>query len=118
MAPIIDHDGYIAAAAEPLRPLLVRLRARLARTLPDAEEIIAYNMPGFRIEETIVVGYAGFSRQCGIYLSSGAITANADGIAAVGLRATKTGVTFSPQHPIPDELVERLALDSRKDLGV
>lgn len=41
-----DHDAYIAAAPEDLRPLLVRLRARLARALPDAEEIIAYKMPG------------------------------------------------------------------------
>ena len=44
-----DHDAYIAAAAEDLRPLLVQLRAQLAKALPDAEEIIAYKMPGFGI---------------------------------------------------------------------
>ena len=115
MPEIADHDAYIAAAPEPLRPLLDQLRAQLARILPDAEEIIAYNMPGFRIDKSIVVGYAAFSKQCGIYVSNGAIDALTDDIAAAGLKATKTGVTFSPGKPIPDELVESLALASRKD---
>ena len=112
---IADHDAYIAEAPEDLRPLLVRLRAQLARALPDAEEIIAYNMPGFRIGKAIVAGYAAFSKQCGLYLSPSAITAHADEIAAAGLKSTKTGVTFSPGRPIPDGLVEKLALASRKN---
>jgi uncharacterized protein YdhG (YjbR/CyaY superfamily) len=116
METIADHDTYIAAAPEPLRPLLVQLRARLARALPDAEEIIAYKMPGFRIGKSIIAGYAAFSKQCGLYVSPGAIAAHADDIAVTGLKATKTGITFSLRKPIPDELVETLALASRKDL--
>lgn len=110
---IVDHDAYIAEAPEDLRPLLVRLRDQLARALPDAEEIIAYKMPGFRIGKSIVAGYAAFSRQCGLYVAPAAIASHADDIAASGLKATKTGVTFSPTQPIPDALVEKLALASR-----
>src|SRR5688572_13392545 len=110
-----DHDAYIAEAPEDLRPLLVRLRAQLARALPDAEEVIAYKMPGFRIGQTIVAGYAAFSKQCGLYLAPSAIASQADAIAAAGLKSTKTGVTFSPGQPIPDGLVKKLALASRKD---
>lgn len=110
-----DHDAYIAEAPESLRHLLVRLRDQLARALPDAEEVIAYKMPGFRIGQSIVAGYAAFSRQCGLYLSPGAIASHAGDIAAAGLKATKTGVTFSPAQPIPDELVRALALASRRD---
>jgi uncharacterized protein YdhG (YjbR/CyaY superfamily) len=108
-----DHDAYIAEAPQDLRPLLVRLRAVLARALPDAEEVIAYKMPGFRIGKSIIAGYAAFSKQCGLYLAPSAIEACADDIAAAGLRATKTGVTFSPNKPIPDALIEKLALASR-----
>jgi uncharacterized protein YdhG (YjbR/CyaY superfamily) len=43
-----------------------------------------------------------------------AITEHAEEITAAGLKATKTGVTFSPHKPIPDDLVERLARTSRK----
>lgn len=112
---VSDHDEYIAGAPEDLRPLLVRLRSQLARVLPDAEEVIAYKMPGFRLGTSIVAGYAAFSRQCGLYLYPTAIAAHADDIAAAGLKFTKTGVTFSPGRPIPDELVEKLVSASRRD---
>jgi hypothetical protein len=39
-------------------------------------------------------------------------------IASAGLKATKTGVTFTAQKTIPDELVKKLALASRSELGL
>lgn len=113
-----DHEAYIATAAEPLRPLLANLRAQLARALPDADEVIAYNMPGFRIGTTIVAGYAAFSRQCGLYVAPAAIAALAADIGATGLKATKTGVTFPPGKPPPNSLIVALAQASRKAHGV
>lgn len=113
-----SHDAYIAAAPEHFRDLLGRLRAQLARALPDAEEVMKYDMPGFQIGETIIAGYAAFSKQCGLYVAPGAIAAHADEIAALKLKATKTGVTFSARRPITDELVERLALSSRSKKGL
>lgn len=118
MAKIADHDAYIAAAKEDLRPQLESLRAQLSRTLPDAEEIIAYNMPGYSLGGKIVVGYAAFTKQCGLYVSPGAINSLGGEIAEAGLKATKTGVTFSPSRPMPDELIEKLAQASRKDHGL
>lgn len=112
-----DHDAYIDAAPEPFQPSLRRLRTILARALPGAEEIVAYNMPGFRIGDSVVASYAAFSRQCGLYVLASAVAEHADEIAAAGLKATKTGITFSPRHPIPDDLVERLAQASRKAIG-
>ena len=116
--PADTHDAYIAQAPEELRPLLVQVRTELARVLPDAEETIAYNMPGFQVGDATIAGYAAFTKQCGLYVSPGAITEHADGIAAAGLKATKTGVTFSPTRPIPSELIASLARSSRSDLGV
>ncbi|GAB3675889.1 iron chaperone [Saccharopolyspora tripterygii] len=113
-----DHDAYIAGAAEGLRPLLEQVRTQLSASLPDADEVVKYNMPGFQVGSSIVAGYGAFSRQCGLYLSPGAITGLADDIAAAGLKASKTGVTFSARKPIPDDLVRRLAQASRTDLGV
>ncbi|SFS82628.1 iron chaperone [Saccharopolyspora flava] len=113
-----EHDVYIAGASEELRPLLEQVRTQLAGALPEAEEVVKYNMPGFEVSGSIVAGYAAFSRQCGLYLSPGAITALADDIAAAGLKASKTGVTFSPRKPIPNALVRILAQASRNDLGL
>lgn len=118
MTNVSDHDTYMAAAPEPLQPLLKNLHRQLARALPDADEVMAYNMPGFRIGKTIVAGYAAFSKQCGIYVAPGAIKSLAGDITAAGLTATKTGVTFSPKKPMPDELIAKLAQASREDHGL
>lgn len=113
-----DHDAYITNAPEALQPLLEQLRAQLSAALPDAVEIMKFSMPGFAVGEATIAGYAAFSRQCGLYLSPDAITALADDLAAAGLKVSKTGVTFSPAKPIPEDLVRRLALASRENLGV
>ena len=115
MTAIDDHDGYIAAAPEPFQPVLKRLRTLLSRALPEADEIVAYNMPGFSIGGSVVASYAAFSKQCGLYLRPGALSEHAEEIAAAGLKATKTGITFSPGKPIPDDLVERLARASGRE---
>ncbi len=112
-----NHDGYIAAAPEQFRAVLENLRSQLSQALPDAEAVVKYDMPGFQIEGTIIAGYAAFSKQCGLYVDPDAITAHADEIASLKLKATKTGVTFSRSKPITDELVRKLAVSSRKLKG-
>lgn len=82
MAKFKDHDSYIVVTTEQFRPLLVQLRRRLAEALPDAEELIMYDMPGFGFGTTIIAGYAAFSKQCGLYVSKGAIAAHAEEIAS------------------------------------
>jgi len=118
MTAFADHDAYIAAAPDALRPLLKHLRAQLAQALPDLDELIRYGMPGFGSANSIVAGYAAFSRQCGLYVDKGAISKYADAIAAAGLKSSKTGITFAPGKPIPDELINALAIASRKKLGL
>ena len=74
-------------------------------------------MPGFQIGETIILGYAAFSKKRGLYVDPGAIAAHADEIASLKLKATKTGVTFSANRPITDDLVRKLAIRSRSEKG-
>jgi len=112
-----DHDAYLESAPEQFRVVLSQLRSQLSRALPDAVEVIKYDMPGFQIGETIVAGYAAFSKQCGLYVDPGAIAAHADEIASLNLKATKTGVTFLANRPIPDDLIEKLAISSRREKG-
>jgi uncharacterized protein YdhG (YjbR/CyaY superfamily) len=111
------HDAYIAAAPEQFRAMLGQLRTQLSRALPDAEEVMKYDMPGFQIEDTVIAGYAAFRTQCGLYVDPGAIAAHADEIASLKLKATKTGITFSVGKPITGELVEKLAMTSRSKKG-
>lgn len=111
-----DLAGHSAAAPERFQPSLERLRSLLTHALPEANEIVAYNMPGFAIGGSVVASYAAFRKQCGLYVLAGAISEHAEEIAAAGLKATKTGITIS-RKPIPEDLVERLARASRKGAG-
>ncbi|MFC7374338.1 iron chaperone [Brachybacterium sp. GCM10030267] len=112
-----DHEAYISAAPEQFRPVLEQLRGELAAALPEAREVLKYDMPGFEIGGSVVAGYAAFSRQCGLYVAAGAIASHAEDIAAAGLKATKTGVTFTARKPIPGDLIRQLALASRREHG-
>lgn len=118
MTTALNHEEYIAAAPEQLRPLLKELRGVLSSALSDANEVIKYKMPGFQIGEVIVAGYAAFSKQCGLYVAPAAIRLFEEEISKAGLKATKTGVTFSPSNPIPNDLVTKLAKASRKEHGI
>lgn len=111
-------DAYVGAAPEPLRRLLAGLRTQLSSALPDADEVLMYGMPGFRIEGTLVAGYAAFRKACGLYIDPGAIADHAEEIAAQGLKATETGVTFSLSRPITHDLIKKLAVASRREKGV
>lgn len=117
MAKFDSHDTYIAAAPEQFRALLGQLRTQLAQSLPDADEVIKYEMPGYQIDNVIIAGYAAFSKQCGLYVDPGAIAAHSDEIVAQGLKFTKTGVTFSAKRPITDDLIQKLAVASRREKG-
>lgn len=118
MAALFDHDVYIASAPEALRPLLMHLRDLLTQTLPDAEPVIKYDMLGFALDGKVIAGYAAFSKQCGLYVSKEAISTFSGDISSAGLKASKTGVTFSPSKPLPDPLIVALVLASRNQLGL
>ncbi len=118
MTEFKDHSAYIDTAPERFRAPLLKLRAALAKALPDTEELIRYNMPGYGFGTTIIAGYAAFTNQCGLYVQKSAVAELAKDIAAAGLKATKTGVTFSLQRPMPEDLAMNLAIASRRELGV
>ncbi len=113
-----SHDAYIAAAPAPFHAVLNELRRQLSAALPDAREVIKYDMPGFQIGDTIIAGYAAFSKQCGLYVDPGAIAAHADEIAAEHLKSSKTGVSFTASRPISGRLAARLAQSSRREKAV
>jgi uncharacterized protein YdhG (YjbR/CyaY superfamily) len=99
------HDAYIAAAREHFRAMIGKLRAQLSQSLPDAEEIIIYDMPGFQIKGTIIAGYAAFSKQCGLYVDPGAIADHADDIAALDPNPQPLRESDTPFDQLPAKKV-------------
>lgn len=104
-------DAYLDALSEPAqRRALSDLRRVIRSHLPDALECISYAMPAHRLpgpKGKVVIGYAAFARQCGVYSHSGTV---APLLAAdfPGWAASKSGFTFTPDHPLPEALVARM----------
>ncbi len=117
MSDIVDHDAYIAAAPEAFRSELTRLRTLLSEALPEAEEMVAYGLPGFAIGGKVVASYAAFSKQCGIYFLAQALALHSGELDAAGFKHTKTGITFPPSKPLPPVLIVAMARSSASALN-
>lgn len=106
--------AYLAALPGPQRAALEYLRALLITRLPDHLETISYAMPGLRQpgpKGRMVAGYAAFRHHLGFYPHSGAIIPKMLDHCA-GFKTSKSGILFTPDHPLPTDLVYRI-LDAR-----
>lgn len=90
-------------------------RARALAAVPDAEEGVSYGMPALRYRGrplvAVIATKAGFS----VYPFSPAVVEQvADDLA--GLRSTKGGVQFTAEHPVPDEVFDRIVAARRTEI--
>jgi uncharacterized protein YdhG (YjbR/CyaY superfamily) len=115
VADDLPIDAYLATLPADQREALQRLRAQIARLVPDAEETIGYGMPAFKLRGRAVVWFAAWKAHCSLYPLTGTfLEAHAD--ALKGYRRTKGSLHFTPDHPLPQALVERLVRARLADL--
>jgi len=107
----MDHDpridAYLAGLPVDQREALQRLRAQIARLVPDAEETISYGMPAFKHHGRAVLWFAGWKSHCTIYpLTDSFLEAHA--VELKGYGRTKGSLHFTPEASLPEALVEEL----------
>ena len=103
-----EVDAYIAALPPDQRDALTTLRARLRSFLPGHLEVMSYAMPGFRQpgpQGKMVAGYAAFAKHLGLYPHSGSVIPRID---CSPFKASKSGVLFTPDPPLPDTLLRKI----------
>jgi uncharacterized protein YdhG (YjbR/CyaY superfamily) len=119
MTVAASHDAYLAERSPEQRAVLQALRETLRAAMPEAEEVISYAMPGFRIGKHVIAGYAGFAKNCGFYPHSGNILPQfREEIVAMGFMFTPGALQFTPSRPLPAGLVVRLVAARRAEAGV
>ena len=100
-------DARLAALPADQRAALQALRTAIAAAAPEAEEAISYGMPAFRYHGRSLVSYAAFTAHCSFFpMSSGLLEAHRDELA--GFATAKGTVRFTPEHPLPVDLVARI----------
>ncbi len=100
-------EATLAALPADQRAALQALRETIAAAAPGAEETISYGMPAFRYRGRALVSYAAFKAHCSLFpMSSALIETLRDELA--GFATAKGTLRFTPDHPIPADLVTRI----------
>src|ERR1700730_10614284 len=100
-----DIDEYLATVEEPKRATLQKLRQTIRDILPDAEEVISYGMPGFRLNGNVIAGFAAFKNHLAYLPPSGSVFNELrDDLA--GYTSTGGSLHFPIDKPLPKALVK------------
>ena len=117
-----EVDAYLASVEDPDHfAALAELRAYLRTLLPDAEESMSYGMPCFKVKTKkgpkAVIGYAAFAKHCSLFPHDGTLLDDfADRL--TDFNGTKSGVHFTRDHPLPDELIADIVAAKLASLGL
>ena len=99
-------DAYLAGLPADQRAALQDLRETIAATAPTAVEAISYQLPAFRYGGKALVWYHAAKSHCAFFPTGEGV--EAFGPELVGFDTSKGTIRFTPDHPLPRDLVERI----------
>jgi uncharacterized protein YdhG (YjbR/CyaY superfamily) len=102
-----DVDQYLRGLDEPKRSTLEALRRTILEVVPEAEQVLSYRVPAFRVHGKIVAGFAAFKNHVSYLPFSGSVLREL-GDELHGYAMTKSSLHFPVDQPLPDALVKRL----------
>jgi uncharacterized protein YdhG (YjbR/CyaY superfamily) len=102
-----EVDEYLRGIEEPKRATLEALRRTILEIVPDAEQVISYRVPAFRVDGKTVAGFAAFRNHLSYLPFSGSVLPR---LAAEleGYTTTKSALHFPVDRPLPKTLVSKL----------
>ena len=65
--------AHYQSAPSPHKETMLEMRRRILEIVPDAQEVVSYGMPAFKVDETIVAGLLANKKHVGYYPFSGSI---------------------------------------------
>jgi uncharacterized protein YdhG (YjbR/CyaY superfamily) len=102
-----EVDEYLRSVDEPKRSTLLALRRTILEIVPDAEQVLSYRVPAFRVNGKTVAGFAAFKNHLSYLPFSGSVLGPlADEL--VGYTMTKSSLHFPVDRPLPKAVVKRL----------
>ena len=102
-----DVDAYLRTVGEPKRGTLQALRNTILEIVPDAEQVISYRVPTFRVNGRAFAGFAAFQNHLSYLPFSGSVLPQlADELE--GYTTTKSALHFAVDQPLPATLVKKL----------
>ncbi|MFD2024680.1 iron chaperone [Promicromonospora aerolata] len=110
-----EFTEYIASLDGSVRDAVERVRARALRLVPAAEEGMSYGMAALRYRDSPLVSARATVKHIGLYpFSPPAIEALAPEL--TGFSTSKGTIRFTPEQPLPDDVLDRLILLRRDEI--
>jgi uncharacterized protein YdhG (YjbR/CyaY superfamily) len=107
-------DEYIAAFPGDVQKKLQQMRAALRKAAPDAEEVISYGIPTFKLKGNRV-HFAAFKNHIGFYPAPRAIEVFKKELSAY--KGGKGTIQFPLDKPLPLSLIGRMVKFRLKGIG-
>ncbi len=103
--PAKSVDDYLAAVeSDSARDALLRLRNIIRDEAPDAEEVISYGIPTYKLNKAMM-SYAAFKNHCSFFPGY-TVQEFADQLKAY--KISKGTIQFTPENPLPEALVRAI----------
>ena len=108
MANFKSVDEYIATQPEDVQAILQRVRSTIRKAVPDAEEVISYQMPAYKLSNGAVLWFAGWKQHYSLYPATDSLVkAFKDDLAPY--KINKGTIRFPLSQPVPVKLIQRFA---------
>ncbi len=98
-------EEYITDFPSSVQPVLQKLRHSIVEAAPQADEVISYNMPAYKLNG-ILVYFAAYENHIGFYPTPSGITAFEKELS--GYKQGKGSVQFTLEEQLPFELIQRI----------
>jgi uncharacterized protein YdhG (YjbR/CyaY superfamily) len=96
---------YILEFPENIQAKLLEMKAIISKAVPNAQEVISYNMPAFK-QHGVLVYFAGYKNHIGFYPTGSGIAAFANEINEY--KSSKGAIQFPLSEPLPAKLITKI----------
>jgi len=100
-----DIDEYIASYPIETQKLLEQIRMAIKKTAPQADEVISYAIPAFKLNG-MLVWFAGYSKHIGFYPGASGIKTFKKELSIY--EGAKGSVQFPLDKPLPLRLITKI----------
>ncbi len=105
MTKPIDIDDYISRFTKETQKILEQMRVTIKKAAPQAEEVISYAMPAFKLNG-MLVWFAAYSKHIGFYPKPSGLDAFKKELSVY--KGAKGSVQFPLDKPLPLRLITKI----------
>ena len=103
--PVKDIDAYIAKQTDDVKAKLEKLRQTIGKAVPDAVEVISYQMPAFKYHGMLAY-FAAFTNHYSLFLNSKVIEAFKEELREY--ETSKGTIRIPKEKAVPVRLVTKI----------